>query len=41
MYMHLPIAHSSVHVGKKSSNLEGKSKERGSILINLLEYKDC
>lgn len=33
MSMHVPVIHSSVHMGKKSSNLEVKSKERVSVLI--------
>lgn len=41
MYMHLPLVHSSVHMGKKSSNLEMESKERVSVIINLLECEDC
>lgn len=45
MYVQLPIIHSSVHMGKKSSNLEVKSKKKVSVLISLmhtykLEYKD-
>lgn len=41
MSVHLPVIHSSAHMGKKSSNLEVTSKERVSVLISLLERKDC